>query len=87
MLNLEPCFFFKDELNSKNGIINNGGIQVNGNNRIDIKLNQKDNEIEKLKIQLESCENENKKTLELVDELRQRLIDKDELIEMLKEKM
>lgn len=69
-----PVSYFFDE--NANGV--NGNSIVGNNNKQGIIISQ-NNEIEKLQSELDSCK-------ELNEELRQRIIDKDELIELLKNK-
>jgi len=69
-----PIGYFFDE--NSNGV--NGNSIVGNNNKQGIIISQ-NNEIEKLQSELDSCK-------ELNEELRQRIIDKEELIELLKNK-
>lgn len=68
-------YFFDEDYTNGGHQINGAGIMNGSNNKISVQSDKK--EIEYLKQQLDL-------TREYLEELRQRIVDKDELIEMLK---
>lgn len=78
--NVSVGYFFDKNPNGMNG-----NSIVGNNNKQGIIISQ-NSEIDKLKSELSSCKELLRAKEEHLEELRQRLIDKDELIEMLKNK-
>ena len=76
-LSVSPCYFFDEVLG---GNINNGNFQFNNSGDIKIKLDKKQDEIEKLKAELSGC----RSLLESKDEV---IKQKDKIIHLLENQL